>query len=61
MDRHTDAPRSHLEESDYALALAELGMEVDPPRPYSQSGRLVHLAEGLGGFKVDYGPGPAGP
>ncbi|MFI7893481.1 contact-dependent growth inhibition system immunity protein [Streptomyces sp. CACIS-1.16CA] len=47
-----------LEESDYALAVADLGMEVDPPRLYSRSGWLAHLAEGLGGFKADYGPGP---
>ncbi|MFE3116283.1 contact-dependent growth inhibition system immunity protein [Streptomyces niveus] len=47
------------EESDYALAMAELGMEVDPPQPYSPSGWLAHLADGLGGFKADYGPEPA--
>ncbi|MFE5259234.1 contact-dependent growth inhibition system immunity protein [Streptomyces coelicoflavus] len=50
-----------LEESDYALATAELGMEVDPPRSYSPSGWLAHLSEGLGGFKADYGPGSATP
>ncbi|MFF3362914.1 contact-dependent growth inhibition system immunity protein [Streptomyces misionensis] len=32
-----------LDESDYALAVAELGMEVDPPAPYSPSGWLALL------------------
>lgn len=36
-----------LEESEYALALAELGSEVDPPEPYSASGWLAGLAERL--------------
>lgn len=47
-----------LEESDYGSAMAELGMEVDPPQPYSPSGWLAHLADGLSGFKADYGTGP---
>lgn len=34
-------------------------MEVDPPQPYSPSGWLAHLTDGLNGFKADYGPGPA--
>ncbi|MFJ4920371.1 contact-dependent growth inhibition system immunity protein [Streptomyces sp. NPDC088725] len=33
-----------LEESDYAVAVAELGMEIDPPAPYSPSGWLAELA-----------------
>jgi hypothetical protein len=33
-----------LNESDYALALAELGMEVDPPAPYAPGGWLTELA-----------------
>lgn len=33
-----------LDESDYALAVAELGMEVDPPAPYSPSGWLAVVA-----------------
>ncbi|MFD5783394.1 contact-dependent growth inhibition system immunity protein [Streptomyces sp. NPDC126933] len=33
-----------VEEPDYAAAVAELGMEVDPPAPYSSSGWLVELA-----------------
>ncbi|MCP3818856.1 contact-dependent growth inhibition system immunity protein [Streptomyces sp. A3M-1-3] len=37
-----------LEESDYALAVAELGMEVDPPAPYSPSGWLAVVADRLG-------------
>ncbi|MFG3252219.1 contact-dependent growth inhibition system immunity protein [Streptomyces sp. NPDC048172] len=34
-----------LEESDYALALAELGAEVDPPRPYAPGAWLALLAD----------------
>ncbi|WP_153814476.1 contact-dependent growth inhibition system immunity protein [Streptomyces sp. SUK 48] len=33
-----------LDESDLALAVAELGMEVDPPAPYSPSGWLAVVA-----------------
>ncbi|MFD7323212.1 contact-dependent growth inhibition system immunity protein [Streptomyces sp. NPDC059875] len=36
-----------LDEPDYALALEELGMEVDPPAPYAPGGWLVVLAEQL--------------
>jgi hypothetical protein len=36
-----------LDESDYALAVAELGMEVDPPAPYTPGAWLVALAERL--------------
>ncbi|GAA0659858.1 hypothetical protein GCM10009535_44060 [Streptomyces thermocarboxydovorans] len=36
-----------LGETDYATALAELGMEVDPPAPYSPSGWLALLADRL--------------
>ncbi|MFC9619677.1 contact-dependent growth inhibition system immunity protein [Streptomyces sp. NPDC056930] len=49
-----------LEEADYALAVAELGMEVDPPAPYSPSGWLAKVADGLGGFRAEYGPPAAG-
>ncbi|MFE2508151.1 contact-dependent growth inhibition system immunity protein [Streptomyces naganishii] len=45
-----------LGESDYALALAELGMEVDPPAPFSPSGWLALVARRLGGPRPDYGP-----
>ncbi|MFE9117787.1 contact-dependent growth inhibition system immunity protein [Streptomyces sp. NPDC007172] len=47
----------NLDESGYALAWAELGMEVDPPVPYSPSGWLARAAEQLvdGGFRADYG------
>ncbi|MFE3826233.1 contact-dependent growth inhibition system immunity protein [Streptomyces sp. NPDC059092] len=37
-----------LTESDHALAAAELGMEVDPPAPYSPSGWLGSVAARLG-------------
>ncbi|MBB5939600.1 contact-dependent growth inhibition system immunity protein [Streptomyces zagrosensis] len=36
-----------IEEADYALGLAELGMEVDPPAPYSASGWLALVADQL--------------
>jgi hypothetical protein len=45
-----------LDESDYALAVAELGMEVDPPAPYSPSGWLTLVAERLAAPRADYGP-----
>lgn len=35
------------DEGDHALALVELGMEVEPPAPYSPSGWLAHLARAL--------------
>lgn len=38
-----------LEGIDYALAVAELGMEVEPPEPYSASEWLAAVAERLGG------------
>ncbi|WP_435866780.1 contact-dependent growth inhibition system immunity protein [Streptomyces viridosporus] len=45
-----------LDESDYALAVAELGMEVDPPAPYAPSGWLAHLADRLARSSAEYGP-----
>nr|WSX49215.1 contact-dependent growth inhibition system immunity protein [Streptomyces sp. NBC_00974] len=36
-----------LDESDYAVALAELGMEVDPPAPYGPGAWLAELASRL--------------
>ncbi|MFJ9628685.1 contact-dependent growth inhibition system immunity protein [Streptomyces sp. NPDC101175] len=45
-----------LDESDYALGVAELGMEVDPPAPYSPSGWLALVADRLNGPRVEYGP-----
>ncbi|WP_327681234.1 contact-dependent growth inhibition system immunity protein [Streptomyces sp. NBC_00467] len=42
-----DALTLPLEESDYALALDELGMEVDPPEPFTPSGWLADLANRL--------------
>jgi hypothetical protein len=36
-----------LDETDCALTIAELGMEVDPPAPYSPSGWLSLVAEQL--------------
>ncbi|MFE7123652.1 contact-dependent growth inhibition system immunity protein [Streptomyces sp. NPDC057617] len=38
-----------LTESDYAVAVVELGMEVDPPTPYSPSGWLASVAARLAG------------
>ncbi|WP_225100257.1 contact-dependent growth inhibition system immunity protein [Streptomyces sp. CoH27] len=45
-----------LDESDYALAVAELGMEVDAPAPYSPSGWLARIAGRLATPRADYGP-----
>ncbi|MEV5338583.1 contact-dependent growth inhibition system immunity protein [Streptomyces sp. NPDC052676] len=36
-----------LDETGYALALGELGMEVDPPAPYTPSGWLTFVADRL--------------
>ena len=45
-----------LDESAYALAVAELGMEVDPPAPYSPSGWLARVAEQLATPPADADP-----
>ncbi len=45
-----------LDESDYALAVAELGMEVDPPAPYAPSGWLAHLADRRAQSRAEYRP-----
>ncbi|MFE2966681.1 contact-dependent growth inhibition system immunity protein [Streptomyces sp. NPDC059340] len=44
-----------LDESDYALAVAELGMEVDSPAPYSPSGWLALVVDRLTGPQAKYG------
>lgn len=44
-----------LDEADCALALAELGMEVDPPAPYAPSGWLALVAGRLSGPVTDHG------
>ncbi|WP_432083629.1 contact-dependent growth inhibition system immunity protein [Streptomyces sp. WAC 04229] len=49
-----------LDESGYALAVAELGMEIDPPPPYSADGWLTLVAERLGTPRAEYGPGLTG-
>ncbi|MFF1354890.1 contact-dependent growth inhibition system immunity protein [Streptomyces sp. NPDC058297] len=49
-----------LDDSDYALAVAELGMEVDPPAPYAPSGWLALVADRLAGPRAEYGPPPQG-
>jgi hypothetical protein len=40
----------------WALAVAELGMEVDAPAPYSPSGWLALVAEQFAAPRADYGP-----
>ena len=47
-----------LDESDYAVAVAELGMEVDAPAPYAPSGWLSLIANRLTGLRPGYGPPP---
>ncbi|MGW2107604.1 contact-dependent growth inhibition system immunity protein [Streptomyces sp. NPDC001948] len=49
----------HLDESDYALAAAELGMEVDPPQPCTPGDWLAAVADELGRFRAEY-EGPDG-
>ncbi|MFE3634671.1 contact-dependent growth inhibition system immunity protein [Streptomyces sp. NPDC059168] len=46
-----------LDESDYAIAMAELGMEVDPPDPYSPDAWLSLVADLLIGPDVEGGVG----
>lgn len=46
--------------SDYALAVAELGMEVDPPTPYGVEVWLTLVAEQLSAPRPDRGPGTHG-
>ncbi|MEC4020543.1 contact-dependent growth inhibition system immunity protein [Streptomyces sp. H27-D2] len=48
------------DEADYALAVAELGMEVEPPAPYAMSGWLALIADRLTGFRAQYRP-PSAP
>ncbi|WP_370414030.1 contact-dependent growth inhibition system immunity protein [Streptomyces fradiae] len=43
-----------LDEVDYALGVAELGMEVDPPAPYTASAWLLTVAEQLAGPRAEY-------
>jgi hypothetical protein len=45
-----------LDGSDYALAVAELGMEVDPPAPYSAGGWLALVAGRLSVPTAEDGP-----
>jgi hypothetical protein len=49
-----------LDESAYALAAAELGLEVDPPAPYGHEGWFALLADQLGRAAPAYGPTPGG-
>ena len=44
-----------LDESDYGLAVAELGMEVDPPGPDTPGEWLAVLADRLGGLRPEPG------
>ncbi|MFJ1568838.1 contact-dependent growth inhibition system immunity protein [Streptomyces erythrochromogenes] len=43
-----------LGEAEHALAVAELGMELDPPAPHSTGSRLASVADGLSGFRPEY-------
>ncbi|MET9775677.1 contact-dependent growth inhibition system immunity protein [Streptomyces sp. NPDC006367] len=47
-----------LDESAYAVAVAELGMEVDPPAPYTPAAWLELVAHRLGMPPADYAPAP---
>ncbi|WP_037861590.1 contact-dependent growth inhibition system immunity protein [Streptomyces sp. NRRL S-340] len=46
-----------LDESGCALAVAELGMEVDPPAPWSPSGWIARVAGRLTLPRAGHGPG----
>ncbi|CAL9453108.1 contact-dependent growth inhibition system immunity protein [Streptomyces sp. enrichment culture] len=50
----------HLDDAAYAVGLAELGMEVDPPAPFTPSAWLALVADHLAAPRADYGP-PADP
>ncbi|MEV7615732.1 contact-dependent growth inhibition system immunity protein [Streptomyces sp. NPDC089799] len=43
-----------LEEVDHALGVAELGMEVDPPAPYTAGAWLTEVARQLAGPRAEY-------
>ncbi|MFE4257702.1 contact-dependent growth inhibition system immunity protein [Streptomyces sp. NPDC056883] len=43
-----------LEEVDYAVGVAELGMEVDPPAPYTPGAWLAVVSEHLAGPRAQY-------
>ncbi|MCI4041752.1 MULTISPECIES: contact-dependent growth inhibition system immunity protein [unclassified Streptomyces] len=47
-----------LEETDYVLGLAELGLEVDPPAPLSVGAWLEAVMGRLGRPRPKYGPSP---
>ncbi|MFG3548097.1 contact-dependent growth inhibition system immunity protein [Streptomyces sp. NPDC047725] len=47
-----------LDESGYAVAVAELGMEVDPPAPYAPGAWLELVAHRLGMPPADYAASP---
>ncbi|WP_324605498.1 MULTISPECIES: contact-dependent growth inhibition system immunity protein [unclassified Streptomyces] len=49
-----ELPALGLEEHDYAAGVAELGMEVEPPAPFSVEVRLLTVAEHLGTARPDY-------
>lgn len=44
-----------LEDTDYALALGELGMEVEPPAPFSPAGWLALIADRLQDVQAGHG------
>lgn len=44
-----------LDEPDYVVGAAELGMEVEPPEPHATSDWLTHVADRLSAFRPDYG------
>ncbi|WP_151773859.1 contact-dependent growth inhibition system immunity protein [Streptomyces abyssomicinicus] len=46
----------NLDDTDMALGLAELGMEVDPPAPYTPAAWLASTADRLSSPAVEYGP-----
>ncbi|WP_268246833.1 contact-dependent growth inhibition system immunity protein, partial [Streptomyces sindenensis] len=44
-----------LEDGDYGVAVSELGMEVEPPAPFSAEGWLRAVASQLAAGRPEYG------
>ncbi|MFB7227434.1 hypothetical protein ACFCY9_06940 [Streptomyces fimicarius] len=56
VDEFADLLALDLEEIDYVLGLAELGLEVDPPAPLSVGAWLEAVMGRLGRPRPKYGP-----
>ncbi|MCX4780266.1 hypothetical protein [Streptomyces sp. NBC_01264] len=52
--RPSDLPETGLDEADHAVAVAELGMELEPPGDHSPGSWLSSVADELSGFRPKY-------